>query len=327
MGEADSATAPSHSEQAPSLRDCPRSLCDHLLVICHFKSLSWRDNTCFISRLFPQLLWIVDYKLLFFISFIAIIALIFSRWRAIWFIMYIAIYPMILICFRLPYFIFRSKSWLLLFHIANLVANFIRTFRYRIISFSIFSVSFIVCLVAHNWMVLVISATALCLLLVFTILRILGDLIRPQPLFSFYKQCFNYLGTTALYNLNNHDKIRGVPLAAMTDMQLSIYKANLGQSVLVNRVLLFIGKRLRDFQESTVGVVGGIILFFGMWLFTIFCFYAINIAVFRIDPAQFHIDGEPSAFMWFRYAFYNFVYVGIREIEPVGSISQACLSG
>jgi hypothetical protein len=108
----------------------------------------------------------------------------------------------------------------------------------------------------------------------------------------------------------------------MTEDQLNKYKNYLGMSVFANRILLFTCKKLRDYQRSTVGAVGTVIVFFSMWLFTVVCFATVNAAIYRMDGSAFNVQGEPDAFTWFRYAFYNFVYVGIPSVTPVSQLSQ-----
>jgi hypothetical protein len=100
----------------------------------------------------------------------------------------------VMLFWRIPYFMFRQRSWFLLFHIVNVIVGFVRTFRHRVIATAIFLIAFVTCLVAHNKITIGVSTTILCLILFYTLVRILIGSMRPQPLFGFYKTCFSYLG-------------------------------------------------------------------------------------------------------------------------------------
>jgi len=219
--------------------------------------------------------------------------------------------------------IFRKKSWLLLFHVMNFVAEFVRTFRRRVIVLAVFCISFTICFVADNNVLLAVSATIIVITILMTFVRVFIDTLSPSNVFTFYKKCFLWVNTSYLANMRDMSEITGVSVTLMTERQLFIYKPNLSSTVLANRLLLFTATKLRDYQRSAVGIVGGIILFFFLWIYTIVAFAAINSALYKLDPSQFMVTAILTDFTFFHYSFYAAVYSQVPEMVAVSTWSMA----
>ena len=171
------------------------------------------------SHIDASLIWILDYKLLFFLAIIAILAIFVNTCAALWYLAFVILYPLILLFWRLPYFIYKQKSWLLLFHLINSVASFVRTFRYRVITIALFVIAFSICVTIGNKAALYGASAVIVLLLAVTFVRVFLDLARPNAVFKFYKTCFSWFGATLSTNWHERDQIKGLPVASMSETQ------------------------------------------------------------------------------------------------------------
>ena len=270
----------------------------------------------------PSFIWLLDYKIIAYFCILSVIALSMPKWQAVWFILYILLYPFILLFAKGPYFIYKQKSWLILFHVINIITSFLRSFRYRLVTLAAFLLSFAVAIVSNSKYVLVPSVVILFVVIIVSYFRVFYDFLRPRPLFGIYKKCFNWVNSGFLPNLQHYDQIKGIAVEVMTENQITIYKANLGMAVLGNRALLSVGKKLKEYQKSSLGIMGGIAAFFMLLVYTTIVFSGINFALFKIDNSYYQLNGFVSYFSWFRYSFYSFLYAGTSEIIPTAAISQ-----
>ena len=56
--------------------------------------------------------------------------------------------------------------------------------------------------------------------------------------------------------------------------------------------------------------------------FTIVAYGAINYALFKVDPAQFAVIGQPNFFLFLYYSFHLFIFGSINEVSPANIFSQ-----
>jgi hypothetical protein len=109
------------------------------------------------------------------------------------------------------------------------------------------------------------------------------------------------------------------PLRAL---QLERWTIGLQSSVLFNRVSLFVGKKLRDYQNSGFNIISYILMTLLLIVLTVFTFSAINLGLFKIDSSLFSFNSKPTFFTLLYYSFNRFFYSSIKEIIPTMPISQ-----
>ena len=79
-------------------------------------------------------------------------------------------------------------------------------------------------------------------------------------------------------------------------------------------------------------MLGGVGVFFFLWLYTIVAFAAINVAMFTLYPTSYSTQGQISFFTFFHYSFYTYVHAGISELVATSPLTQgvamleACLA-
>jgi len=116
--------------------------------------------------------------------------------------------------------------------------------------------------------------------------------------------------------------IENIPVECMNDAQLQKWTSTVQQLVLVNRLLLFLSKKFKIYQDSKSNVITHIFSILLMILFTTFSFSLINFGLYKINANYFSFPSFPTFFTFVYYSFNNLLFNSIREIIPALPVSQ-----
>jgi hypothetical protein len=275
-----------------------------------------------VTEYFPEEVWLLKFRLVILIGVIAVALLIFGKNRVGAWSLYIIAYPLIITFWKLPYFIYNRESWTLAFAIINSVLSFYRSLRYNVAVSAVCLTSLVIIFTSSNPTFLWIAATVLLGLLLLTYLNRFVVVFRPTGLFQLYTKAIS-VGRTQMESTYRLDEnLRNLPVQRLTDEQLKKWTPKLEAAVLWNRLCLFMAKRLQDYHDSGLNFVSGVITMLALLLATVFSFAAINLALFKIEAANFETTGQPSFFTFFYYSFQTLLFNSIKEIAPATPISQ-----
>src|ERR1700693_2127069 len=94
-----------------------------------------------VTKINPELIWIIHFK---FFILLGIVALLFLLTRSVPLLkwsLYVLFFPLIILFWKIPYFIFRQKSWLLGMAFANAVVSLCTSLKYKVIAAALFLIS------------------------------------------------------------------------------------------------------------------------------------------------------------------------------------------
>lgn len=279
-----------------------------------------------VTKFFPEHLEILNYKLFLFIAILAIIVLTIKNKRVISWLLYIIFYPIILIFWKIPFFIFKQKSWTLAFAFINAVISFFKSIRYTLIVSSLYIIFSAIIVISSNGIILWIATLAILLITLVTYARRFIFIFKPSSVFQFYSLIFSKIkkfGSTSASIFMLDEKIKNKPYAELDNKQMEVWVANLQTSVLYNRVCLFVAKKLRDYQTSRLNIVYYVFGILGLIISTVLSFSFINYGIYKINAHQFYFENIPTYFTFFYYSFNNLLFSSIKEISSVLPISQA----
>lgn len=275
-----------------------------------------------VTRIDPQLLWIIHYRFFILISVIAF-SLIATRKRwslAGWFL-YIVFYPFVLFFWRIPYAMYRRRDWTLAFAAANSLVSLFHTFKYKFVWITLFLLSLLCTIKIAEPTMLIISGFILLGLTISSYIRIAFLVTKPSRIFQVYSILLSRSPEFFLSKLTDRD-IRNLPIETLSETQLDVRRSNIQTLVIVNRFALFFARRLRDYQESKLHAVGFTLTLLTVLVFTMVAFAGINYALFKAEPYQFATT-EPGTFSLFLYySFRSFVFGSIPEITPISLYSR-----
>ena len=147
---------------------------------------------------------------------------------------------------------------------------------------------------------------------------------RPSGIFQAHINLFSGVREHGKKQFILDEGIKILPVASLDKGQLEKRTTNLQMSVLFNRACLFTARRLRDYQNSGVSTISGILTILLLILLTSVSFAAINLALYKIDPGLFDVSiSQVGFFIFFYYSFNNLLLNSIKEITPIMPLSQA----
>lgn len=281
-----------------------------------------------VQKFFPEHIWIFNYKFVIIITLLTILLIILRKKFLAWFL-YILFYPLIMLFWKIPYFIFKQKSWALAFAILNSIISFFKSLKYTFIVFTFFTVAATSILFFYNkaltWMALFVVLT----IIITTYIRRFVFIFKPNNIFQFYIKIFSTIrnwGTktdkkgVSFFALE--DGLKSVTVIEMNETQLQSWSTKLQMSVLYNRICLFVGKKLREYQNSKLNIIYYIISLLSLIILTIFSFALIYSGLFKIDNTYFVYSNEPSFFSFIYFSFNSFIFNSISTLSAVHPISQ-----
>ena len=275
------------------------------------------------TKFLPEYVWLLDLKFFILIGLIAIVWL-FTKNKHIglWFA-FIIFYPLILAFGRIPVFLYKQESWILAFALINAIISFFRSIRFIFIGSSFFLVSVAIIISSSSKSLLWLATGIILALLLLAYVHRFVLVFRPSSIFQVHIKLFTGIrehGKKPFFVLDESIKI--LPVASLDKGQLEKRTSNL--SVLFNRTCLFTARKLRDYQNSGLNTISGILTVLLLILLTIVSFAAINYALYKIDPGLFEVSvSQAGFFIFFYYSFNNLLFNSIKEVVPIMPISQA----
>ena len=268
----------------------------------------------------PHLVWVLNYKFPLLLAVIAIAMLVTRSLPLALSILYIAFYPFVIVFWKIPYFLWRQKSWLLAFAFVNSVISLFRSFKRNFVLTTLALLSAL--LIWNLTTPVLIYASMACLLGIVGVTYALAFIkaFKPSAVFQVYMKIFPALRTWDFFKVS--DTTRGVPVAQLTADQITVRTNELQNLVLYNRTCLFVSRKLRDYQKSRINIISYVMSLVGLLILTVFAFALINFGAFKIDPTQYQFTFGQHTFFAFLYYSAGSMFYATNGLVPVAAFSQ-----
>ena len=274
------------------------------------------------SKFLPEYVWLLNLKFFILIGGIALIWLVTKNKYILSWSLYVFFYPAITFLWKIPFFIFKQRSWILAFAFINSIISFFKSIKYNFITFALFLVSLSIIFSFSNEKLLWPASAIILVFLLITYIYRFVLVFKPSSIFQVYIKIFSGIRKRGVSVFALDESIKNLPVESLDQKQMEKWTANLQMSVLFNRVCLFAAKKLRDYQNSGLNVISYVLTILVLIVLTVFSFAAINYGLFKIDSGLFSYSATPNFFTFFYYSFNNLLFNSIREITPILPISQ-----
>jgi hypothetical protein len=288
-------------------------------VIC--KLFIFDIDTYLIERINPQLMWIVNYKFFILIAGLTVLLLITRSSRLLLWVLHIFFYPLILVFWTIPLLILRQKSWIVAFAVTNAVFSLFTSIKYKFILAAVFVLAFFAIFTFERSEVLLTAIAAILCVLIISYVRMAIFVFRPSTVFQIYSRTITESPQKVLLYAQDKD-IRALPVQTLNEAQIELRRNSIQSLVLWNRCVLFLGRKLKQYQESKLNAVAYSFNLLLLIAVTIFSFAAVNYGLYKIDPSQFNVTATPSGFIFLYYSFHAFIFGSISEVTPIKLYSQ-----
>lgn len=276
-----------------------------------------------VNKFAPEYAWILNLKFFILIGIVAIVWLFTKNKHILIWFFYIIFYPVIVLFWKIPYFIFKQRSWVLAFALLNAVISFFKSIKFNFIAIAFFLISVVAILIFSSPMLLWLSVLAILTILLIIYIHQFSLVFRPSSIFQVHLKIFSGIRRRGTPSFALDDEIRNLPVEKLNEKQLEKWTTNLQMSVLFNRLCLFTAKKLQDYQKSGLNVVSYVVTLLLLVIITITAFGANFYGLYKIEGDFFNLAAEPTFFLFFYYSFNNLLFNSISEVVPVMTISQA----
>ncbi|WP_144559638.1 hypothetical protein [Shouchella miscanthi] len=275
------------------------------------------------NKFFPEFISLLNYKFMITISTVALILMIFRKKIIVLWSLYITLYPFILFFWKIPYFIFKQRSWIFAIACLNSVIAFFVSIKQMVFSSAIFLIAMIVMFKSTNSISITVAIITIFILVSLILINRCIAIFKTSKVNEFY---INVLSTPfedgLVRSFTLDEGVENLPYEELDKKQLESWNTKLQGIVLYNRVFLFMATKLRDYQESRLNYAtfAGTIVF--LLFFITLSFSLINMGIYKIDTTSFVVNEKPSFFTFIYYSFNNLLSNNIPGLVPANNISQ-----
>ncbi len=266
------------------------------------------------AKFFPEYLWFLNYKSLFWLVLGTLMIVLFSGKKALKLSAFVLFYPFILILWRIPLSIAKKKSSVLVIAIINAVLSFFTSAKQMLltvtVAFTLLVLAFTTTKPAVLWVVVIFLAILLFLVFINKIISV----FRPSNSIKLFNEIMAFLRERTPDFLHDLEPVEN-------DQEK--WALNLQKVVLINRICLFSARKLRDYQDSGFHLVSYALNLMYLTIATIIIFTAMNYSLFGINASFYTFTDPPNAAAFFVYSFNNFVQSPLTlDLIPATPMTQ-----
>lgn len=243
-----------------------------------------------IEKYLPQMTWILKYRILGLVVLILITSKM-KIWNIILNALYFIFFPVIILFAFIPFKTFSLGRWNGIISYINTFIIFFKHFRYKIVMAILYILSLILTLKSHNKIVLIGSIIFNIYCIIGLIKSIFKIAFCDSEIYSAYKKLVNKIMNRKTGKENEYLKITSIEELKENKELVSMVETRL----LINRLLLFSAKKLKDYNNSKSYIFQDVILFITTVIIGIISFSLINYGIFKIENLNYRIlEGIPT---------------------------------
>jgi hypothetical protein len=274
------------------------------------------------------LLNVVYFKFVWILLLVFLLAAFFWKLKTLGLIVYILSFPLIVIFWKIPRWIYKSKSVLVFMAFMNAILLLARHFRYNLISKSIGIISIILISFVNIDYLTFTAATLLLILLVISFIRTLWLAFQSDWFLDLHERFINKVidSEEFLNFIKPNDDVLSGELKKLKSEQYSSITLAVNTSILVNKGMLFWAHQLKRYTQKNIAAIFNGFSFLWLLLGTIIVFWFINIAIFSIYPEQFNVAHSGSRLAFLVYSIstlYSGESAGIIAVGDLSLLSNA----
>jgi hypothetical protein len=270
----------------------------------------------------PQYSWILGFKWLGFLCIAALCGLLAKREVLLRRGTYILLFPLFILLWHMPRLVFKVRSPVLAIAIVNGLLSFVLSLRRATIFTAIFLAASVTVVYSTNKIFLIVACIIIILLAFWAYIRRFIEIFRPSRVFGIYVKAAAGLRRywDSQYKLDTDT--RGLPAVRMSSSQLEKWTTSLETALMLNRTCLYVARQLRDYEKSKLTAVSSAVSVLFLTFLVIVAFALASLALYKIDPSSFALQGRESTFGFMYYSFNLFVFNNIEEIRAISPWAQ-----
>jgi hypothetical protein len=275
-----------------------------------------------VSSVIPQAAWLLDFRVFAVLALIALLLVLFKMRTLGVALAYVAAYPLVIIFWKLPKFLIKRRSPLLVMGLAGIVTSLAVRARLFICALAVSCLSgLLITLSGEPWLIYVgMGALLLTLLWWMSVTAI--DLLRaPRFISAQEKLIKSATGAKLLDGLLTPKHPDPISLKAWTAEEAKAYRDIAGNVVLARRIMHFWAHSLDEYRKGPSVVILNVLVVVGLLAQVIAAFSLLTYGAFVVDSNQFEFTVPPQ---WSTFVYYSStgLYFGeIGALAPVAGLA------
>lgn len=247
--------------------------------------------------------WLFVFKAIPVALVMVIIGLFFWRLWALLFLLYVVMFPLVVLAWKLPYFVYRARSAILVLMGLHGVALMLKEFRYHFITKPLWFLAAAGILFTDSPMLLATGALLVSCLLFWSFWRTIAHALRPNWfLGSQTDLIMGVMNSSAMkqfVRIEDDLKTRD----RLTEVEASQVALYVTKEALLNRALYWWAYQLQQYKASYLTAVFNGAAYFWLILETVAAFWLLNLALLEANAAQYTYGTYPSSIGMLVYSF------------------------
>jgi hypothetical protein len=275
------------------------------------------------EHLAPNAIAILNYRFFFLLAIIACVVLFAKKY---WLpLSYILFFPLVILLWKVPRLVYKTRSWLVLFAVINVIASFVEDFKFNFLAKTVAIFCILGILLSHSAIILIPASLALLAVLLSSYYRVIRSSFVASRFIDMQEKAITRMSEwePVTSQMRIADDLRQPGVVKFDEEQLRRFAGSLSLGLLFVRAIYFWAYQLERYRQSPV------VSFFSFmsyaWLLAISALtvWMLNLSLLKLDPAAFDFSRYPSNMQVLYYSVSGFVLNSVRAIEPVGDAAIA----
>ena len=267
------------------------------------------------------LVYLVSYKLVFFMAVILVAVFLLPKGRILFYFFYILFFPIhqfIRLCFS----VFRTGNWSLTISFCNVLIGLFAELKSKFVFFSFLTFSIFLLFFVEKEMGFYFSVSLLIGLLIYVYTKGFSSALNPSNAVRMFGDLLSerLCANSEFFAMDKDAKDQD--LINLTHGQRQARQTKLEFSVVHNRVCLFTAHKLKEYQISGWRLLPQVYTVLSVLFWNIFLFSLIFYAIWKINPSDFNVSIQVRYFDFFYFSFNNLIFNSVAEIRPLGDLAR-----
>lgn len=265
---------------------------------------------------------ILEYRFVAYILVLVAFAVAWPRGRSV--LAYVLAFPLVVAVWKLPYYLFRHRSWPFLLGLLQAGTALFGDLRWNIITKGLALVAAIAILTSQRPPVLLLSALYMAGLMVISIYRRVRRLVGSPSFISIQRRAIR--GVMASNSLNQFltlgDEYTRYDRRGYSPTQATQVEMTISNGIALNKMLYLWASQLERYRKRYApAVIFHLLTYAWVYLAAVVGYALLNLALLKLDPAQYSVDGPRPFVAVLAYSLSSFALGAAGGMRPTAELS------
>jgi hypothetical protein len=279
-------------------------------------------DVVFLRSFAPGLVPLLEYRVVFYLGVLVIAAI---SWRRSWIVLlYVLAFPLVVLLWKVPLFLIRHRSWAFFLGVLQAASALFGDLRWNLATKSLSLIAAILIITTRAPFLLIPSAVFIAVLMAWSLVRRLRRIVSSPSFITVQQRTIRrVMASGALRHfLTLDEQYKSSDLQSYDATQASQVEMTISYGIALNKILLLWAFQLERYRKRYSPAVAFNLLTYA-WVFiaTLVGFSLLNLALLKLAPDEFAIDGPRPPIAVLLYSFGTFVLGEVGGIHPVGQLA------